>query len=136
MSRDPLRALARLRALAVDHARRDLAARLRAEGAALGELDAARAELRAEAAAATGAPPELAGAYALWLPFGRQSVTEATGRLSAAQQAATAAQADVAAARAAARAVDALRDRHADEAAKLRLRAEQAALDEFGVRRP
>ncbi|HTZ71673.1 MAG TPA: hypothetical protein VMB71_13540, partial [Acetobacteraceae bacterium] len=66
---DALATLARLRRLATDAARRQLAAAVAAERAAADRLNAARAAVTAEARAApTDAAHPLAGSFALWLP--------------------------------------------------------------------
>ncbi|WP_439576634.1 hypothetical protein [Elioraea sp.] len=121
--RDPFATLARLRRLAVDEAKRDLAdalaeasARERAAATALLLLDQ---EASAEAAL-----------YGAWLPTGLKRAGEAAAEAEAAEIAVEAARALLAEARAAERAVELMAERYATDAAKRQARKTQAVLDE------
>lgn len=121
--RDPFATLARLRRLAVDEAKRDLAdalaeaaARERAAAAALGAL-----EVEAAADAAL---------YGAWLPTGLRRAGEAAAQAEAAELAVDTARALLAEARAAERAVELMAERYAAEAEKRAARKEQMVLDE------
>lgn len=124
MSRDPLVTLARLRKLAVSEARRDLAAAIAAEGAAIARATAAEAALESEA---RDADP---GAYAAWLPRGLVVAATEAGKAEAAMAAAERMRLSLAEARAAERAVEHVAERRAAEAAKSAERRSQAMLDE------
>ena len=131
MARDPLPALARLRRLETDAARRRL-------GEAFGKLTAAEqraadagAALRAEAIAA--APAD----YAAWLRRGLAERDRAQLTRGFAETGAATAQAVLAGARAAERGLEALRDARRQAAASRAARKAQAALDEAAAtRRP
>jgi hypothetical protein len=124
MARDPLATLARLRRLAVSEARRDLAAAIGAEGAAIARATAAEAALETEARDADPA------SYAAWLPRGLVIAATEAGRAEAAIQAAERMRIALAEARAAERAVEHVAERRAAEAAKAAERRAQAMLDE------
>lgn len=124
MARDPLVTLARLRRLAVSEAKRDLAAAIGAEGAAIARATAAEAALETEA---RDADP---GSYAAWLPRGLVIAATEAGRAEAAIQAAERMRIALAEARAAERAVEHVAERRAAEAAKTAERRAQAMLDE------
>jgi hypothetical protein len=80
-----LETLHRLRRLATDQARRDLAAMLALENAAETRLAAAKTAIATEAAAATvDAGHPLAGAYAAWLPAAQARGTAAAAAVRAA----------------------------------------------------
>jgi flagellar biosynthesis chaperone FliJ len=124
MARDPLATLARLRRLAVNEAKRDLADALAAEDAALARATAAEAALTGEAE--TSEP----GAYAAWLPRGLAEARAEGAKAEAAGRATERQRLTLAEARAAERAVELLAARRAAEAAKAADRRAQAMLDE------
>jgi flagellar biosynthesis chaperone FliJ len=124
MARDPLATLARLRKLAVNEAKRDLAEALAAEDAALARATAAEAALTDEAETADPA------AYAAWLPRGLAEARAEAAKAEAAARAAERQRLLLAEARAAERAVELLADKRAAEAAKAADRRAQAMLDE------
>lgn len=121
--RDPFATLQRLRGLAVDEAKRDLADALAEAGA---REKAAAAALRAlELEASAGA-----ALYGAWLPVGLKRAGEAAAEAEAAELAVAAARGLLAEARAAERAVELMAERHAAEAEKRAARKAQMALDE------
>jgi hypothetical protein len=124
MARDPLATLARLRRLAVNEAKRDLADGLAAEDAALARATAAEAALTGEAE--TIEP----GAYAAWLPRGLAVARAEGAKAEAAGRATERQRLSLAEARAAERAVEMLAAKRDAEAAKLADRRAQAMLDE------
>jgi hypothetical protein len=133
-----LTSLLRVRTLALDTARQELAQRMDAEGLAELEAQAADQAIVTEMNLASSVDADDADveAFARWLPRGR-------ARLAAAQEAAERARADtvvaragLAAAHSAARAVeDLLSQRHEEEYAEAAKR-EQAALDDRPHRPP
>lgn len=121
--RNPFATLARLRRLAVDEAKRDLADAL-AEAAA--REKAAAAALRALEVEATADP----ALYGAWLPTGLKRAGEAAAEAEAAELAVETARALLAEARAAERAVELMAERYATAAARRAARKTQAVLDE------
>jgi flagellar biosynthesis chaperone FliJ len=121
--RDPFATLARLRRLAVDEAKRDLADAL-AE-ARVREEAAARALLLLDQEASAEA-----ALYGAWLPAGLKRAGEAAAEAEAAEIAVEAARALLAEARAAERAVEVMAERYAAEAEKRAARRTQMMLDE------
>jgi flagellar biosynthesis chaperone FliJ len=126
--RDRFATLARLRRLAVDQAKRDLADALAEAGARDRAAAAALLLLDREAAS----DPALYGA---WLPAGLRRAGEAQAAAEAAAAAVATARALLAEARAAERAVELMAERYAAAAAKRAARRAQAALDEAGQTR-
>jgi flagellar biosynthesis chaperone FliJ len=132
-----LRVVARLRKLAIDEARRELAARLAAEARAAEADRTAQASLRREhqAALALGAEDAAIGAFATWLPRGLEARNVARDASARAQEAAQEGRAVLATARASAEAVAQMLARLAAERLAEANRREQAVLDEVGQRR-
>ncbi|WP_144186465.1 hypothetical protein [Elioraea rosea] len=124
MRRDPLATLARLRRLSVNEARRDLAAAIAAEDAALARAEAAERALTTEAE--QGDP----GAYAAWLPLGLAQARAEAAKADAAARASERRRLALAEARAAERSVEILAEKRDAEAAKAAQRRAQAMLDE------
>ncbi|TCZ61249.1 hypothetical protein [Roseicella aquatilis] len=128
MARDGgLAALARLRRLETAEAQRRLAVQAGQEAAAAGRLAAAGAALRGEHAAD-------AEAWRLWLPRGLAERDRAGLARAQEESRLQAAQALLAEARAAERAVEWLRERRAAEARRAAERRAQALLDEAAAR--
>jgi len=134
---DALATLHRLRRLATDQARRDLAATLATARAAESRLANLQAALTTEAAAAQTDPAHpLAGAFARWLPAAQSQRAAATNALHDAEAHTARARADLAEARAAARAVEIIADERAATARYRRLARDQSASDDLAARRP
>jgi flagellar export protein FliJ len=134
---DALATLHRLRRLATDQARRDLAATLATTLVAETRFTAIQASLTAEAAAAQTDPVHpLAGAYARWLPAAQSQRAAAAIALQEAEAQAALTRAALAEARAAARAVEIIADERAANARHRRLAREQTASDDLASRRP
>jgi flagellar export protein FliJ len=130
-----LETLHRLRRLATDQARRDLAAMLALENAAETRLAAAKTAIATEAAAATvDAGHPLAGAYAAWLPAAQARGTAAAAAVRAAEAEVALARGLLADARAAARSVEFIADERAEVARRDRLRRDQAGADDLAGR--
>jgi hypothetical protein len=129
-----LRTVARLRKLAIDEARGELAARLAAEARAAEADRAAQEAMRRErqAALALGAEDT---AFATWLPRGLHARDLARDAATRAQEATHQGRAALVAARAAAEAVNQMLAAHAAERLADANRREQAVLDEVGQRR-
>lgn len=121
--RDPFATLARLRRLAVDEAKRDLADALAEAGAREKAAQAALRALEVEASAD-------ATLYGAWLPSGLRRAGEAAAEAEAAEIAVDTARALLAQARAAERAVELMAERYETEASKRAARKAQAVLDE------
>jgi flagellar export protein FliJ len=137
MARDPLQAVLKLRELAVEEARRDVAACLELETAAGREAAAAEQAIGRETAAATdlSAGDAEVESFAAWLPHGRRRAREAHEKHEAAAMDTARARAVLAASRAGVEAVQKLIEkRRAEENAALARKA-QAELDEAGLRR-
>ena len=136
MKRDPLDALMRLRRIAVDKARRDLADCLRAESAAASAVATIAASIEHEAEVATdlAAGDAEVETFAAWLRHMRpkQRAAEAAADEAAAETAE--ARAALAMARAAERAVEEMQAHHADAARAAAEREAQRELDEVGRR--
>jgi flagellar export protein FliJ len=136
MKRDPLEALMRLRRIAADKARRDLADCLRAESAAVAAVEAFAASIEHEAEVATdlAAGDAEVEAFAAWLRRirPRQRAAETAVEEAAAETAE--ARAALAMASAAVRAVEEMQAHHADAARAAAERAAQRELDEVGRR--
>jgi flagellar export protein FliJ len=134
---EPLRSLLRLRRFAMDEARRQLAMRLRSEGEATDHLAAVEAAVRRETVLAEElAGTDMAGwAYPVWLRRIQQTRRDAEATVQAAAEHTSAAQADLADARAAARGLEAALDRQEVAHQASLARQEQALLDEAGLRR-
>jgi flagellar export protein FliJ len=132
-----LEIVGRLRKLASDQARRELAARLGAEVAATAAEDAAHAALRLEREAVHALPAEDAAgaAFSAWLPRGLQAIAVARDASAHAQEAVAKGRAALAEARAAREAVQQMLAREAAERLTDANRREQAVLDEVGQRR-
>ena len=125
-------AITRLRRLALDEAKRDLALSLRVLDKAASAEHAAACAVQAERAAASdpAAPDAAVEAFAAWLPGGLASV-ETTRAMTVRAEAGTAqARAGVAVARAAVEAAEIIRAARADALALNTARAAQADLDE------
>ena len=132
MARDSMQALLRLRQLTVDEARRDLAACLVQEASAREATDAIEAAIIRETEEACGlhGGDQVVEAFAAWLQQVRPLAQAAGVDLDAAVLRTSEARAVLAAARAAARAVETLlAGREADRSAAA-ARAEQHALEE------
>jgi len=128
-----LTVVARLRRLAVDQARRELAARLSAEAAAAAVEQAAHAAMDNERETARTLPAEAAGgAFAAWLPRGLHAMAQAQDTRVHAEDAAASARVALADARAAGEAVQQMLAREAAALAAATARREQAVLDELG----
>jgi hypothetical protein len=128
MRTDPLRVLARLRWIEEQDARRRLAHR----AAQLQEAVAHHAGIAAalDREAASGAPAD----YGAWLPRARAALERAALQYEAAGTALDAARADLAARRAAAKAVARVQEGRGALEAKRQARAQQAALDAVALR--
>jgi SWI/SNF-related matrix-associated actin-dependent regulator 1 of chromatin subfamily A len=126
----------RLRKLAVDQARRELAGRLAAEAAATATADAVHAALRHEheAARAVRAEDAAGAAFAAWLPRGLQAISVARDASAQAQEAVAQGRAALAEALAAREAVSQLLAREAAARILEASRRDQAVLDEVGQR--
>ncbi len=129
MANDPLRALARLRRLETDAAKRRLGEAFGRLATAEAREDTAAGALRREAAA--GGPAD----YGLWLRRGLAEQDRAALARGFAESAAATARALLAEARAAERGLEALREARRTAAARLAGRREQAALDDAAGRR-
>jgi flagellar protein FliJ len=128
-----LAVVARLRKLAVDQARRELAARLSVEAAATSAEAAAQAALHNEHVAARALPTEEErGAFAAWLPRGLLAIAQTQEARVQAEGAADGARIALAGARAADEAVQQMLAREAAMLAAAAARREQAVLDELG----
>lgn len=138
MARDPLPALLRVRRMALDEARRLLAARLQEEADA--EADALGAErailTEADAARALTADDGVVETFAAWLPGARRRAEAARAAQEAAQAETSLARAGLQLARAAVEAAEALQTRQAEGRAAEAARKEQIALDDMAPRRP
>ncbi len=132
-----LNALARLRALALDEARRILAERIDTEAAAFAALRDAEATMARErqAAQALGTGDALVAAFAAWLPRGRAAIARSATAHDAALAATARARAALGAARSAAEAVDLVIAQHDTAATRAVGRRAQAALDEHAPAR-
>jgi flagellar export protein FliJ len=132
MPRDPLLPLLRLRRLAVDEARRDLAACLRAdEEAETAERAAAFAIHREQAAAASLEAGDAAvEAFAAWLPVGRAALEQARLGRAAAEAATVRARLALGTARSASEAAGRMLQVRDGRLRAGQARRDQAALDE------
>ncbi|MDO9709645.1 hypothetical protein [Paracraurococcus lichenis] len=128
MARDALAALARLRRLETEAARRRVGQQAAQAVAAEARLDGAAAALRAEHESG-------AEAWRVWLARGLAERDRARLAREHAEARLQEAQGGLAATRAAERAVEALRERRAAEARRAARRREQALLDD-AARRP
>ena len=129
-----LRVVARIRKLAIDEARIELAARLAVEVRAAEADRSAQAAMRREHAAAATLGAEHT-AFAAWLPRGLEARNVARDATASAQAAAQEGRSALAAARASAEAVQRMLDRLAAARLAEADRREQAVLDEVGQRR-
>ncbi len=130
-----LKVVARLRKLAIDEARIELAAQLAIELRAAEADRAAQAAIQYQQQSASTLAPE-DSAFTTWLPSGLQArslAREAASRAEAATHAARTALAD---ARAAGEVVDKMLARHAAERLAEADRREQAMFDDVGQRPP
>jgi len=136
MKRDPLQGLLRLRQMAADKARQDLADCLRAEGAAAEAVEAIAASIEHEAEVATdlAAGDGEVEAFAAWLRRMRPTQRAAEIAVDEAAAETGAARAALAMALAAERAVEEMQAHHADAARAAAERAAQRELDEVGRR--
>jgi len=136
MKRDPLDALMRLRRIAADKARRDLADCLRAESDATAAVEAIAALIEHEAEVATdlAAGDAEVEAFAAWLR--RMRPQQRAAEIAAEETTADTAEARaaLAMARAAVRAVEEMQAHHADAARAAAERAAQRELDEAARR--
>jgi flagellar biosynthesis chaperone FliJ len=132
-----LRIVARLRKLAIDEARHELAVRLAAEVQAAEADRSAQAAMHREheAASVLGVEHAAIGAFALWLPRGLQARNVARDAAMRADEAVQEGRTALAAVRAAAEVVDKLLASHAADRLAEANRREQAVLDEVGQRR-
>ena len=137
MARDPLDALLRVRRMALDEARRLLAACLDAEL----EADRSRSRAEAEIARERGVAERLDGgdaaveAFAAWLPGARARVQGALAQQDRAAAETARARAGVSIARGAHEAAEEARERKRQSAEAARRRQEQLGLDEAASRR-
>jgi putative NADH-flavin reductase len=137
MARDPLLTLARLRRLAVDEARRALAARLEDEA----DADRAAAHLQESIARETEAASHLSGgdavveAFGRWLAGARRQLAAARAVQERARVDVVRARASLGAARAGAAAVDEQIARDAAERTAQETQRDQQALDDMSRRR-
>lgn len=133
MKRDPLEALLRLRQVAVDRSRRDLADCLRAEAEAEGDVRAidASIEHEAELVSDLGAGDAEVEAFAAWLRRMRPRQREAKCAVEQAEADTGAARAALAMAQAAVRAVEEIQLHQADAARADAERAAQREIDEM-----
>jgi flagellar export protein FliJ len=138
MPRDPLRAVLRLRRLALDEARRELGHCLAAEAVAIADRKAAEAAIQTEeqAAAALDADDGAVEAFAAWLPRGRQAIAQAEAGVIRAETATAQARARLTAARAAAEAAEQMMDARFSADHDAQARRDQAALDDAARPRP
>jgi len=128
MARNPLATLARLRRVETEAARRRLGQAVgRAEDAAQREAAASQAIILERELHPTG--------YAAWLPRGLASRDRAAVGRRIAEAGLEEARIALGGTRAAERAVEALRERRADEALRRLARRDQAKLDEAAARR-
>jgi flagellar export protein FliJ len=136
MIHDPLNALLRLRRIAVDQSRRDLADCLRAEGDAEAAMEAIAASIEHEAEVVTdlGVGDAEVEAFAAWLhrmrprqQAAQQAVEQAEAETSAARAALTVAQSAM-------RTVEEMLAHHADAARVEAERAAQREIDEMARR--
>lgn len=136
MKRDPLDALMRLRRIAADKARRDLADCLRAESAAAEAVASIAASIEHEAGVATdiAAGDAEVEAFAAWLRRMRPAQRAAETAAQEATADTAEARAALAMARAAVRAVEEMQSHHEDAARAAAERAAQRELDEVGGR--
>jgi flagellar export protein FliJ len=136
MKQDPLEALMRLRRIAADKARRDLADCLRAESAAAEAVATIAASIEHEAEVATdlAAGDAEVEAFAAWLRRMRPTQRAAETAVEEATADTAEARAALAMARAAVRAVEEMQAHHADAARVAAERAAQRELDEVGRR--
>jgi hypothetical protein len=132
MARDPLVALSRLRGIALDAARRALAARLgEQDAAAMRSADLAATRTR-ELAAQAGHPENalLSDYYAAWLKHSQAARQAAQAALGTAAQASAAARVTVNEERTALRALEAAMAQAREQRRQEADRQEQRALDE------
>ena len=137
MARDPLPTVLKVRRMALDAAKRDLAASLRLEDAAEQEERAARSSIdeQAEAATRITADDGLVEAFAAWLPRGRARLLQAGQAAERARAETARLRAALSATHAAVRVVEQLIETQDAERAVVAGRKEQAELDEV-ARRP
>ncbi len=128
-----LRVVARLRKMAIDEARLQLAARLAAEARAIEADQMAQAAIPREQQAASAAGAEDT-AFAAWLPAGLQARILAYEAATVAQKAAQEARTGLADARASGEVVDKMLARLAAERQAEANRREQAVFDEVAQR--
>lgn len=136
MKRDPLEALLRMRQVAVDHSRRDLADSLRAEAEAETALQAINTaiEHETEVVSDLGAGDAEVEAYAAWLHRMRPRQREAARAVEQAEAETAMARAALAMAQAAVRVVEEMQAHHADAARTAAERAAQREIDEMARR--
>jgi flagellar export protein FliJ len=136
MKHDPVQSLLRLRQIAADQARRELAECLRAESDAAAAIAAIEAAIAREMEAATnlaGGDAEVE-AFAAWLRRMRPQQQAADAARVATEAATSEARAVLGAARAAVRAVEAVVERNAAATRAEAARKAQAELDEVASR--
>jgi colicin import membrane protein len=136
MTQDPLGSLLRLRQVALDEARRELAECLRAEseaGAAVAAIEAA-IEHEMEVASSLAAGDAEVEAFAAWLRRIRPEQRAAEAAVAAAEAATAQARAVLGAARAAVRAAETMIEKKAAEARAAADRKAQAEVDEVAGR--
>jgi flagellar export protein FliJ len=130
-----LETLSRLRRLATDQARRDLASMLAIEHAAETRLAAAKAAMVREAASwVADAKHPLAGAYAAWLPAAHARRAVAATAVQAAEAEIVLARGLLADARAAAKSVEFVADARAEAVKRDAMRRDQARADDLAGR--
>lgn len=136
MTRDPLQTVLRLRDMAVDTARGELAASEMALQAASRTAQQAATRIALEMQRASGIDVGDGGveAFARWLPRGRADATQARDAADRAEAACVLARARLTASRTAQEAVAAALAKKADAAAAEAARQEQGILDEAGLR--
>jgi flagellar export protein FliJ len=136
MKRDPLEALLRLRQVAVDQSRRDLADCLGVEAEAESAVQVINASIEHETEVVSdlGAGDAEVEAFAAWLRRMRPQQREANRAVEQAEAETTAARAALAMAQAAVRVVEEIRAHQADAARAEAERAAQREIDEMARR--
>jgi flagellar export protein FliJ len=136
MKQNPLESLLRLRQMAADQARRDLAECLRAESEAVAAIAAIEATIarEMEAASSLAAGDADVEAFAAWLRTMRPKQQAAHGAQTAAEVAVLEARAVLGAARAAVRAAEAVLEKQTAAAQAEELRKAQDQIDEVAGR--
>jgi flagellar export protein FliJ len=133
---DPLATVLRLRQLALDQARAELAQANRDEAACNAERDARIRELVREARAGPRAAEDaLFGSFAAWLPAAQMGIASAEAADASAAASVTKARTHLAEQQAALKAARTLHERRQAELAIRTIRKSQRQMDEAGARR-